>query len=114
VSRIFRTYARLYWFSATVWRKLGGPIPTEQLEPHHAYAGGSAVLNFASCLTVPSRFAWTVTNLQQNIGRFDRTDTAPSDPNATDTTEHVGNHVSPSPAKELSKGWRFFPTYAGG
>ena len=90
----------------------------EQRKHCECFVSGSShtatikLLNFASALTGPFRIVWTVTILQQALPCFlPRLVGARRSANASNI-EASGNREMPPPAEGLSKGWRFFPTYA--
>jgi hypothetical protein len=71
------------------------------------------LLIFAAALTCQFRFVSTVTILQQNYSPiFVRRRTPWASAENSRTTKAKGITGS-SPAEELGKRWRFFPTYAG-
>jgi hypothetical protein len=76
------------------------------------YTAATKLLNFASALTRPFRIVWTVTILQQAFPCFYRGWSAHDDPQTLQTSKQPGITRGRSPAEGLSKGWRFFPTYA--
>ena len=86
-------------------------LPKKNCSSGDTYTAATKLLNFAPALTRPFRIVWTVTILQQAFTCFygDRSAHRES-PNAS-SNEAIGNHARPSPAEQLSKDWRFFPTY---
>jgi hypothetical protein len=80
--------------------------------PRNAYTAATKLLNIASALTRPFRIVWTVTILQQAFSAFTLKPVGARRSANASSIEATGNHEWPSPAEGLSKGWRFFPTYA--
>jgi hypothetical protein len=69
---------------------------------------GTLLLNFPAALTRQVRIVWTVTILQQVNELRSSTRAA----RTASRCRGVGRIIRGVPADELSKGWRFFPTYA--
>ena len=87
------------------------PSPEENRSAGDAYTAATKLLNFASGLTRPFRIVSTVTILQQAFTCFYGDRSAPRASTSASYNEAIGNHACPSPAKQLSKCWRFFRTY---
>jgi hypothetical protein len=87
------------------------PFPEKNCSSADAYTAATKLLNFAPALTRPSRIVWTVTILQQGFTCFYGDRSPPCASTSASTNEAIGNHACLPPAKQLSKGWRFFHTY---